>query len=289
MVLLRKDFQELIDFCQTRRMGYTILDKVDEWVAYYDRHNPRCLLQLMEEIEIQYPELTEAFGFDTSLHEIEVMDFSELDVDIKEKQVAYLYSYILSKNGQELFHANSQSDDAGDQSGLHNNMAPDQRVALTEQSKSTELGSIKTLRCILSKTLPQLHAYMIENNIIAEMAVEDFVFLFSNQSAENSSVRIVWKLKHHEKQYNYRAIHQLLITICREEFSLIGDYFKKVQRFFLKADGTSLANSAIRSLYKKNKDEEAATKFDLSTVSKRAKPFLEFVKHLVDEEKSKGE
>ena len=82
---------DLINYCITRKSSYAIKDSIDSILLDDNEHDYRMILGIMEEIEIQYPDIIGVLD----LYKKEIGVFGEEQFDFKNPTVEYTYSYIL--------------------------------------------------------------------------------------------------------------------------------------------------------------------------------------------------
>lgn len=266
MVLLREDFQDLIAFCQSRRMGYSILNKVDDWVNYYEKDNPSCLLQLMEEIEIQIPNIILDFEF----WKEEVTSFDEFENGCQKKQLSYLYSYTVWKYEREFFFVTKKVSTQGRNKVSANNRQID-RVQ-KEEVKTTFCSNLD-VSCMRG-----LYDWMIKQKVIGQISFEDFHFIFSNKEIDTFKKKIPWLLKNQNQDPNYKAIHLLIKSLGREGSEEQYGFFKRIYLFFCDAGGKPIPiASIIRSYYKKDDDFKSVPNLKLTEVKGTARPLIDYI------------
>jgi hypothetical protein len=231
-ILVRKNFQEIIEFCTTRRMGDTIKEKVDDWVAAYKESNTNMLLHLMEEIEIVKPviELEEDF------HKEDILSFDEYESTNNKKQIEYLYSYIVYLSEKE---ANVE-------------VVPSKEVTLQEGKVPERLQENDGFKTVLSKVqLKTLFDWLVNKQIISPMDFENFFSIFSDNAIATAHPKVIWLLSHKNHLTYYKALHLLMRELSPESFERRDRYFQKVQKFFMTSDSKGISVSALRrSFYK---------------------------------------
>ena len=260
-ILYRSDFSNLIETLSSRKMGVSIKLKIDDWHREYESSNTKCLLQLLEEFDINFPQIVYRRNFF-----LEDLLFDEWEHD-GYSQVEYAYSYIIHKlDGQSSSKA------------LHPNMTDSVGAEMNlEESKPN-----RCFECILDSSQKELlFDKLVDVKVFSGYDKDDFLFMLSGKEVGDFSKKMIWEYEHKRGQANYRLIHQMLSKICPTEFDWQTKYYQKVCYFIARRDGEPFQESVIRSFNKQNSRGETARITDMEIVSKNAKPILAFIDDLI--------
>ena len=207
---------ELIKYCLTRKSAYSIKDAIDSILSDDTEHNYRLILGIMEEIEIQYPNVIGMEDF----HEKEISMFSEEDFDFADPIMEFTYSYIMhigessydGRNVPKKAANNSNSDektfDSNDGGSNINNEAAIYSVTHENTFDST----------FSSNTLASIGQKLMDNKFIEVIPMEDFLYAFQCKPLRELKTKIKWLKIYNNKNDNI-PLAILLRHLCPAETS----------------------------------------------------------------------
>ena len=184
---------ELINYCLTRKSSYTIKDAIDSVLTDNLENNFRIILGLMEEIEIQYPQLKGILD----LHKKEVPKFTEAKFPIDIPKVEYIYSYILHL-GEKIFRKDVYNSEAA-----NNNFSPHE----TFDSKMSD------------EELFEIAKKLMANKVIKKISQENFTYAFRRKPIKEMKVQIQWLNAYNKHQNDNIGISMLIYKLCPIEVS----------------------------------------------------------------------
>ncbi len=213
-LLLRENYIEFIEHCESCKMGVTIKEFVDNVYSKFGSPNPNLLLVFMEFIELEYPliENNEFFYAENILH------FDEEVTDMLRPQLHYLYSYLCHLHDQVIINrkANKPSQ----------NLQPGHRYVVDPNS---------TFKCHLPRQKQILiFNWLVENEHIDSINESAFLEIFSGTPLKQLNKKIKWIAKHNGRT-NMLDLFYLLDFLCSDEYENVkkGTFVSKISGCFI--------------------------------------------------------